>query len=57
MAAGEMPGDLPVAFLAVFAQKMLHQQRNVPGAFPQGRQMDGDDAEAVKEVFAEGAGS
>ena len=34
---------------------MLRQQRNVAGALPQRRQADGDDAEAVKEVFPKGA--
>ena len=34
-------------------QEMLHQQRDVTGPLPQGRHHDGDDVEAVVEVFPE----
>ena len=34
---------------------MLCQQGDIFGAFPEGRQVDGNDTEAVEEVFPEGA--
>lgn len=30
------PGNFPVAFLTVLAEKVIHQQGNIPGALPQG---------------------
>ena len=48
---GDAVGD------AVSLEEVLAEQRDVAGAIAQGWELDGDDVDAVVEVFAEAAGA
>src|SRR5215813_4308599 len=49
------PADRPTEPLAVFGGEVRGQQRNIFDAFPQRRQMDGEDIQPVVEIAAESA--